>query len=360
MTRVLVVSADPGIPLYGPSGSSAHLRGMIRSFAGAGHEVVVAVPRLADARGASGDDVVPARVVTHTPRRWGIVPRRWRERGEGWDADRLVARALAEVHPELIYERHALWCVAGAAAQRRLGVPRIVELNAPLARERAQLGGLRDVAGAEARERASLRAATRVNAVSAWLARWAVEEAGCDPSRVAHVPNGVTWLGPGQRDATRQRLGLTGLVVGFVGSMKAWHGVDRIPAFLDHLPGATALVVGDGPIRLPEHPRLRAVGRVPPREVGDYVAAMDVALAPYRSDAPPWFCPLKLLEYRAQGVPIVAADVGDCAALAGPEGVALTTDDPAAWAAEITAAAARPRRPFVRSWDDVLAEALAR
>lgn len=341
--RALLFSADPGIPLDGPSGASAHLRGVGRALAGAGHEVTVAVPRRADGRGAV-DDPVPGEVIEVAPGRWGWLPRRWRERGEARDGRRLAGAAGAH---DVVWERFS-----GFGDARGTAPLRLVEVNAPVARERAAAGRLYDPRYAARREREILRSADRVLAVSRWLVDWAVHEIGVEAERVRCVPNGVERR-VGDRDGARRRLGLDGPVLGFVGSMKPWHGVDRLPALLDALPGFTALVAGDGPVEVPRHPRLLALGRVAPRDLADVVAAMDVGLAPYRADAPPWFCPLKVLEYRAQGVPVVAADVGECRAL----GAAIVQDDD--WAGAIHAALERPRVPWVRGWDDVVREALA-
>lgn len=100
------------------------------------------------------------------------------------------------------------------------------------------------------------------------------------------------------------------------------------------------------------------LGRVAPADLPDAVAAMDVALAPYAADAPPWFCPPKLLDYRAQGVPIVAADVGDCRALVADHGEIVPTDDVAAWAAAIRRQAGRVVPAHTRTWDQTVTEAL--
>ncbi len=354
--RALLLSTDPGIPLYGPSGASAHLRGVARGLDAA----VVAVSRSVDGRGAVSDPV-EARVVTAPPRGWRAVPPAWREGLGVWDGRRLATRAVAALGPpSLIWERHALFSDAGLWLAHAHRATRIVELNAPLVLERARYGRLRQRALAERLERASLRAADRVVAVSAWLAAWAVAEVGCAPERVRHVPNGTALRGDGDRDGARRRLGLSGLVIGFVGSMKPWHGVERLPAILDALPEATALIVGDGPCSIPAHPRAIALGRVAPADLGGVVAAMDVGLAPYAADAPPWFCPLKILDYQAEGVPVVAADIGDCAALvARGSGEIVLGDAPADWAAAIRRQAHAPRVPRPRPWHDVVREALA-
>ena len=161
-----------------------------------------------------------------------------------------------------------------------------------------------------------LRSADRVVAVSTWLADWAIFEVGCHSDRVRVVHNGATTQ-LGARDSTREKYKLKGLVFGFVGSFRPWHGLELIPQILDALPEATALVVGSGPVSPPTHPRLINMGRVEPAEVPDLIAAMDVAIAPYPLESPPWFCPLKIQEYLAQGVPVVATDVGESTVLDG-------------------------------------------
>ena len=148
------------------------------------------------------------------------------------------------------------------------------------------------------------------------------------PDRVHVVPNGVDVRrfapGPPSPDV-RARHGIgPGPIVGFVGGLRPWHGVEAIPAILARLapahPGVQGVVVGDGPLgadlaRAAEaagvRSRLHLLGRVPHDAVAPLVRAFDVALAPY----PPathafYFSPLKIFEYMACGVPTVAAALG--------------------------------------------------
>lgn len=353
-----MLSAARGVPLYGPSGASAHVRGVVRGFQALGWDVTVAVTRLVDHRGAV-EDLLDCEVVLAEPLWPSWISRGWRERGERWLSRRVATKAIRRVRADLIWERHALFADGGARVAADKGIRRIVELNAPLALERAMYEDLRNADLAERLEKDTLRTAHRVVAVSDWLAKWAVAAAKCTPGQVRHVMNGVDDHGPGDRDGMRARLGLDGLVLGFLGTLKPWHGIERLVPLIEAVPEATLVVAGDGPVPVPAHPRIRALGRVPPAAVPHVVAAMDVGLAPYPAEAPAWFCPLKLAEYRAQGVPFVAADVGDCGRLAEDgAGEVVETDDVGVWAAAIRRQATAPRVRRVRSWRDVIAEAL--
>lgn len=352
--RVLLLSADPGIPLYGPSGASAHLRGVARALLRRGDDVRIAVPREADDRGRV-EDPVDAPVITSPPRRWGWLPRTIRDRGGGWDSRRLVAAALADGWvPDLVWERHAV----GADGGKRLGqgritgapVRRVVELNAPCAAERIA-GGAPESPFLADLERANLtQGVWRVAAVSPWLTRWATAFGA--PAR--WVPNGSEVV-PVDRRVARRGLAVDGLVVGLVASMKPWHGIERLPALAEALPDATFVVVGDGPVAIPPHPRIRALGRIAPAALSAVIGAFDVGLHAAPGGGPPWTAPLKLVDYATAGVPWVAVD--------GPAtrdavGGLRCADTIPALSTAIRAAAALPRTPRPRPWDQVVAEAL--
>jgi len=81
------------------------------------------------------------------------------------------------------------------------------------------------------------------------------------------------------------------------------------------------LIVGDGPERsrlqksaaaLPSQSRekVQFTGLVHPDEIPGWMAFMDIATAPYPPMEEFYFSPLKLFEYMAAGLPIVASRVG--------------------------------------------------
>jgi len=351
--RVLLHCADPGVPLYGPSGASEHLRGVARALLRAGHDVRVSVAREVDARGRWGKPV-DARVFVAPRTAW---PRGLRTLGAGVDAAVPLRRAVAGWRPDWIWERHALVSgVPGFAA--RHGLRWLVEVNAPVVQERRATGA-RVGSRVARRQAARLRAADRLVVVSTWLANHVVD-GGVRSERVRVVPNGVE---PGPVFERRARLPVPddALRLGFVGTFKPAHGVERLPRLVDALGSDAWLVtVGQGPVALPPHPRIVSLGAVAPEAVGAIVAGFDVALAPYGADAPPWFCPLKILQYRAQGVPVVSGPLPEAARLLGIDGGEVVREPftVEAWCAAVRRQAGRRPTPVARTWDHVVAEAL--
>ena len=343
--RPVVLNPAPGVPLYGPSGASAHVRAIVRALAPA----TVYTARTVDRRGEV--ERVSAPVVEVGVPGWPSWLDTYRDYTEVIAARRIARAAIADP-PTLLWERHSLYSDAGWKVHTATGAPWILEVNAPLAEERLRYERLRRPDHARAWERDVVAAAPRVIAVSAWLADWARALGARD---VRHVPNGVD-PGTGDRAGARAAMALEdSFVLGFFGSGRPWHGVGRLAELLDAIPDAVGLVVGEARV---EHPRARHVGVVTEARARDLVAAMDVGLAPYGRDAPPWFCPLKVLAYRAQGTPVVAADVGDTSSLVGAGGTVLPT-----WNLDDAVDACRVWRgrrppPWVRGWDAVVREAL--
>jgi glycosyltransferase involved in cell wall biosynthesis len=123
------------------------------------------------------------------------------------------------------------------------------------------------------------------------------------------------------------------------------------------VPNARLLIVGDGPerSRLEEHLRSHRLheaacftGAVGPHEVPRLLASMDVAVAPYPGLSFFYFSPLKVFEYIAAGLPVVASRVGQVATVIQHEVNGLLC--PAGDAGELTAALLRlHREPELRS-----------
>jgi hypothetical protein len=142
--RIAYLLPDPGIPVGGIKGASVHVGEITRAFARAGHDVLLVAMRAA---GLAPDGV---ELVVLDPGSLG--------RGPGSDAGRIAAveRVLADAEPairafgpDLLVERLSLFAGGGTDLARRLGVPRLVEINAPVTAERAGYQGTADVVAGE-------------------------------------------------------------------------------------------------------------------------------------------------------------------------------------------------------------------
>ena len=342
--KILYICPDLGIPVLGRKGASVHVRELVAAFGRAGHSVVVATPQLnkspweepAEIEASlmhmpPGPEAVAAvlalKTFNETLGLENSLPGELRRILHDQEWGMRLKRRFENHRPDFIYERASLYATAGAFLARELERPLILELNSPLAVEQTtyRATGLGELA-AQA-ERWTLARADAVLAVSELLRDYAIS-LGADSDRVHVVPNGVDTerFHPGESDPeTRKRWGLgDGPVLGFVGGLRPWHGVKVLPAVLERLapshPGLKLAIVGDGPLRgdLERDVRERGLadntvftGSLPHEEIAPLIRRFDVALAPYpRPDHDFYFSPLKLFEYMACGVPVVAAGLG--------------------------------------------------
>jgi glycosyltransferase involved in cell wall biosynthesis len=340
--KILYVCADRGIPVRGYKGASVHVREFVNGLHQQGHDVT-----LLCATGGEGNPDPHARLLELPP---DLTPAtRAREavrRGIALNASDkplcrdldLLAysadfpeRALSRlrslgVTADVVYERYALFQEGGAALAKALDLPYVLEVNAPLIEEQERHRGLTLKVVAQAAERACFRSAAHILTVSDALKRY-VEAAGITPNRVSCLPNGVDTrrftpaIGPGPVRA-RYALG-DRPVIGFVGSLKPWHGLDFLFEGLRALSRRHGLwrllLVGDGPgladavERAQEETlagRVVLAGKVPHQEIPAYLAAMDLTVAPYAEADDFYFSPLKVLESLAAGRPVVAPRLG--------------------------------------------------
>ncbi len=360
--RVCYLCPDLGIAPAGPKGGAAHLRGFLRALRELRHEVTLVTPYPGPTLALGGGLEVPI-VSAPLPAFAAELasaadPRLGRALGHLW-TNLTVERALAGLidaqRPDLVYERYSPFAAAGTLTCRRLGVPHILEVNAPLAWEGARYRRQALGEAAEAIERVTFERAATIVAVSEELKAMLVA-AGVAAAKIVVLPNGVDGElfrpdGPAYRD------GLDGqVVVGFVGSLKPWHGLERlIDAFRLAAwdPRLHLLVVGDGPearhvdglaAELPG--RVTCVGAVAHDEVPTYLRAIDIAVAPYPPLERFYYSPLKVLEYMAAGRAVVASDIGQLRALICDDvtGVRVPPGDAVALAGAIAELADDPER----------------
>jgi glycosyltransferase involved in cell wall biosynthesis len=322
--KICYLCTDLGIPLHGHKGASAHVRGWLRAIGDAGHAATVVMVGTEDGEFHGHRTVAipppglassPALDVDRALRR--ALRHLWNNAG----AERTLRELFARERPDLVYERYSPFAVSGTVVAREMGIPHLLEVNSPLAREGREHRNQALSDAAAGLELAAFRATSRIIAVSEAL-RDEIREAGVPEERITVVPNGVDtkqFCPEGQ--VRRVTDGAQDIVLGFVGSLKPWHGLEILAEAFRTLAARHAslhlLVVGDGPGRGPLEAlrdelgdRVHLAGAVPQQEVGAYLRGIDVALAPYPPIQRFYFSPLKVLEYMAAGRAVVASAIG--------------------------------------------------
>jgi glycosyltransferase involved in cell wall biosynthesis len=85
-------------------------------------------------------------------------------------------------------------------------------------------------------------------------------------------------------------------------------------------------------------------GAVASDEVPRYLAAMDIAVAPYLPNERFYFSPLKVVEAMASGLPVIASDFEPVRDMLGPTGILVPSGDTAALAVAVGDLATDPDR----------------
>ena len=313
--KVAYVCTDPGVPVFGSKGGSIHVQSVLRALIARGVEIVLFARRLGG-EAPAGLESVEVRRLSKAPS--GQTPER-----EQFllDANTDLSEMLrAEPGLDMVYERHSLFSFAAMEFAKEAGIPGLLEVNAPLVEEQQNYRSLTMVEQAQAAAARAFEASGALLAVSNPLGEW-LEQQPEAAGRVHVVPNGV--------DVSRfQALNKPSLpaekdlvTIGFVGSLRPWHGVELlVEAFLrlrQELAPVRLLVVGDGPMReqieascASEHGAVVLTGAVSPTQVPGLLASMDIAVAPYPPMDRCYFSPLKLFEYMAAGVAIAGSASG--------------------------------------------------
>ena len=333
--HIAYVCLDPGIPVFGTKGASVHIQEVVREYRRRGHDVTVYATR----RGSDvPDDLAELRVVD--------VPITTRDEGERERAQQAASASVSDMVRaggyDLVYERYSLFSTVIAEC----GVPGILEVNAPLIDEQRTHRVLVDEQAADAALQEQVQAALATICVSDPVRDWVI--ARTERTRVFTVPNGVN-----VHRITPQPESPGAPVVTFVGTLKPWHGVDvllraRAQAHKDW----QLRIIGDGPMRAELDDLARSLGidvdfrgAVAPDAIPQHMAGTAIGVAPYPAmdtDSDQYFSPLKVYEYMAAGLPVVASRVGQLPEIMGESAYLVPPSDPEALAAALDALVANP------------------
>ncbi|EHJ46125.1 glycosyl transferase group 1 [Solidesulfovibrio carbinoliphilus subsp. oakridgensis] len=313
------MSADTGRPVVvyhhrtqGVDAQGIHVREMCRAFARIGYRVAKVALHADEQVGRDSRPGLLSRLVSRLP----PLAYELLELGYNLVGIPRLYRTVRRERPAFLYERYCLSNLSGVVVSRLTGVPLVLEVNSPLAREKAAHGGLAFPRLAQALETWIVNHADRTVAVSEVLRRMLVEK-GADAARITVMHNGVNPEDFAGLEI-REPAGRATVRVGFTGWFRPWHGLAEMVAALDDqglfASGLEVVLVGDGPVR-PELERLvrerslegrvAITGPVDRETLVGHLAAMDIAVQPA---ATAYASPMKLFEYLAAGKAVVAPD----------------------------------------------------
>ncbi len=339
--KIGYICSDVDIDVCGHEGCSIHIREFVAALMEQGHEVFI-ICSWASANGACGTNakLYPLKPDGHNAGAWKSLVE------EPLILDNHLGRDMRSIfwnkwiqieglsilereRPDFLYERYALFGWGGLELSRRFHIPLLLELNAPLC---DQQDGYREFVLTETARRMEtqiLRSADALIALTQWLADWAADR-GARSHRIHILPDAVSdrlFGGAVSGHPVREKLGLLDKrTIGFLGSFHWWHDVGGLLEGFAHVfaddPSARLLLVGDGEERRALEGKARTLGldaaviftgSVEHEEVPAYLAAMDVAVVPYRHIEDFFFSPMKLFECMAAARPTIAADLGQIA-----------------------------------------------
>jgi glycosyltransferase involved in cell wall biosynthesis len=340
--KIAYICADFGVPIFGFKGASVHIREVISAWQRLGQEVIAFSPSVQEGSLSNPDKITVVEVRPESS--FDSIPKDFRT------LDKLLGRKpqlrfdlrkflynvtlfhnvkpiLTNERFDFIYERYSLLNYSGVALARKLGIPHILEVNAPLCYEYEKTYGLEVNPLANELEREVFMESDRLVVVSKKLMEFA-EGLGVPRGRILFIPNGVnpSRFKPDEvgRQRIRAQFQIQGkIVIGFVGSLKPWHGVETlIEAFCRiYYENANVhlLIIGDGPKRIELESQLQKsglasqviwTGNVSHADVPAYISAMDIAVAPYVAQDNFYYSPVKIFEYMAVEKPVVAGGIG--------------------------------------------------
>jgi glycosyltransferase involved in cell wall biosynthesis len=322
--KILYYASHPFLQLNAPTGYGRHMREMIAAWESQGHEVRAFIA--GDRNGREGS--TPAgtnQAGKNRIKKW--IPKLIWESLKDISLLRFdkklqpeLEEQIANFQPDIIYERITYLQSSGIRASQKMGVKHIAEFNAPYPEERISFSGKTLLlAKAKSVEREILLKTYGAAVVSSALKDHLVNVCPSVKDRLKVIPNAVApiELPIYSIESQPYQYLKNELVIGFVGSIFPYHGVDvLISAFAKlNQKMAKLLIVGDGMIlddmkALAEkkgvNDQVVFTGPVPHQAVQSFIELMDICCMAKSN----WYgSPVKIFEYGLLQKAILAPDV---------------------------------------------------
>ncbi len=223
---------------------------------------------------------------------------------------------------QFIYERYAIFGIAGVYLSQKYNIPIVLELNytskSNLVRKRAKL--FEPLAYYV--EKKLFQYASGIAVVSTKLKDQLIDKYSISEKKIVVTPNGCDLDIFGrlvdEENIVHKKQLEDKLVIGFVGGFYPWHGLDLLVNAFEVLakehPNILLLLIGDGP----EHENISKLvqqkqlaekviftGKINHHELPKYIYKFNIAVMPNSNE---YGSPMKIFEYMALRKPYVAPD----------------------------------------------------
>ncbi len=327
--RIIYYSPHPTHDIVSEVGYATHQREVILALRSLGHEVFPVIMGGTEVANLNAFATDSYKIPFYKKIIKRLVPRflwtslnNYKLIRHDFNASRILEENILNIKPDLIYERSEYLQDSGAKLANKYKIKYFIEVNAPFIEEMNDFEGYSLFHNrAHKIEAIKLAAADKVFTVSTALKDFLVSRYNCNNDKIIVQPNCIN---PEKINFDSQLVGNlkgdlklnTKKVVGFVGSMFPYHGVDiLINSFskvIKEHPDAKLLIVGDG-IVLSDLKSLTHdlsldnsvvfTGKIPHSLVFNYIQLMDVCIMAKSN----WYgSPVKIFEYGLLKKPIIA------------------------------------------------------
>ena len=345
--KILFYSPHPTLYLEAPTGYGSHMRGMIRGFQEEGHTVEVLVMGKSPAQNSSNlqSTGLKSFVKMFIPKILWRTLKEFQQIQFDKYASKELQKAIAFHQPDIVYERSAWMSNGSVKVLSNFNIKHVVEINAPFEEEVRSFEKARSFLDSTGKNKLKklLQSASLVLPVTSSLQTYLVDRYQLSAGKCVVVPNAIEEaeikIKESRVAAINKQFNLSEVtVLGFVGSIFPYHGVDRLIRGVSKLNyiDISILIVGDGYLipklkKLAEEldisTRVHFTGSVPKEDIYNYISAMDILTLPNTE----WYCsPVKLFEYGAFGKTILAVnEAGVSDVMSTDEGLLFDNNDSA-------------------------------
>jgi glycosyltransferase involved in cell wall biosynthesis len=319
--KILFVVGDPGVRIEASvfGGLASFLFNLIKSFRDIGNEVTVLLS--SDHEGERGDVKLGSCLKQRLPFKLFSILKSIHKIMYNFKFYKSYCPFFQKEAADCIFEKHCNFHLASSVIARKLGIPYIVQIDGPVEAMK-RFGPAYFLSLASAIQRKVAERANAIVVVSEAMRNYLTEK-GISSKKIFVVPNAadIELFNPQtvtEDIRSEYKLG-DKIIIGFVGSMKKYHGIELIIKLAEDLireeDNIHFLIIGPFEDRgqfeealkskgVSEHFTL--TGGIPFKEVPAHISAMDICVMPDSN----WNgSPIKIFEYGAMGKPVIAPRV---------------------------------------------------